>query len=98
MTLSEKQIAYECIEKLNRLWFDGPEEDHWPEKIDSLFQVLTAVAPYRCCEHVEGLWLAYKKSKSECLWHLATYRLELFSQGLRKLQEIMKSLPETVRG
>ena len=97
MTANEKKIAYQSIQRIHHLWFDWNDEDAPMEKITALFQVLSVIAPYRCCTHIHSLWLAYRSAKTECFWRLARYRLDLFSAGLTQLKNLADTLPSFVR-
>ena len=97
MTLFEQSIAYGCIDRIHHAWFNDHDEEASPERISELFQALVVVAPYRCCHHVFGLWLAFRGAKDEGLWHLSRHRLRRLDDGLRMLKEIASRLPESAR-
>ena len=97
MNANEKKIAYQSIQRIHHLWFDWKDEDAPIDKITALFEVLSIIAPYECSDHVHYLWLAYRSAKTECLWRLAQYRLDLFSAGLTQLKNLADTMPVFVR-
>lgn len=97
MTSAQQKMAYGCIERINHIWFEPNAVERPVETVFALFEVLSRVAPYKCCHHVHYLWLAYRRAKEEHCYRLAKYRLELFCAGLKHLKELADRLPESAR-
>ena len=97
MTRAEKQIAYQCIERIRHLWFDDTAEEEPIAKITALFQTLSVLAPYECCRHVHFLWLAYCAAREEFLPRLSRRRWYAFNAGLTQLHETAMKFPVALR-
>lgn len=97
MTAAEMQIVYGCIRRIHHLWFDENCESDLFGKITGLFEVVSKLAPYRCCWYVHYLWLAHQAAYEARCWRLARYRMRLFDDGLQHLYEIAQQLPSSVR-